>query len=92
MAATTIKATEAARNFSEVLNQVKYRGARFDVVRGKDVVARITPAALASKLQVADLNKLFAGLPRLGRDDCAAFASDIKLARKRLRTPGGEWE
>ena len=42
----TISATEAARSFSEVLNQVQYREASFSIERGKKVIARLVPAAM----------------------------------------------
>jgi hypothetical protein len=43
MKATRITATELARNLSDVLNRVRYKGERFEVVRGHDVVAELAP-------------------------------------------------
>lgn len=45
-----INATEAARNFSEVLNQVKYQSINFEVMRGRELVACIVPATPVGKL------------------------------------------
>jgi antitoxin (DNA-binding transcriptional repressor) of toxin-antitoxin stability system len=40
----TIRATEAARQFSDLLNRARYREESFDIVRGGEVVARLVPA------------------------------------------------
>ena len=41
---TRITATEAARNFSDILNRVKYKGEEFLVERNGEAVCRILPA------------------------------------------------
>ena len=43
MIETRITATEAARNFSDILNRVKYKGEEFAVERNGEVVCRIVP-------------------------------------------------
>ena len=88
----TINATEVARNFSDVLNQVKYQGTTFDVIRGRDVVARIVSAGPAGGLKVSDLNNLFAMLPHLDEDDTAAFEHDIRESVAPLTNKGHEWD
>jgi prevent-host-death family protein len=44
----TVNATEAARNFSEVLDGVEHRGQSYLVTRGGKPVARITPVPAAN--------------------------------------------
>ena len=44
---TRITATEAARNFSDILNRVKYKGEEFVVERNGEVVCRIVAGAKA---------------------------------------------
>ena len=63
MAGKMITATDAARRFSDVLNQVRYQGARFDIVRGKEVVARLVPAAPRSVSTWIALTSLSARCP-----------------------------
>lgn len=41
--ATKVTATEAARQFSDLMTRVKYQGQSFDVIRGSENVARIVP-------------------------------------------------
>jgi prevent-host-death family protein len=42
---TRITATELARNLSDILNRVRYKGERFRIVRNGDILAVIEPAA-----------------------------------------------
>ncbi len=74
----TIRATDAARQFSEILNQVKFNGARFTVERGGKPVARIGPVEDAGHpCRLKDLKALLRALPHLG-DDTASFAADLR--------------
>jgi prevent-host-death family protein len=41
--ATRITATELARNLSDVLNRVRYRGESFEIVRNGEIVAELRP-------------------------------------------------
>ncbi len=44
MATRTITATQAARSLADVLDQVRYQGTEFEILRGKEVIARLVPA------------------------------------------------
>jgi len=77
----TISATEAARSFSEVLNQVQYRDISFSIERGKKVVARLVPPDLPAGLPLADLNRLFAALPRLGAAEANKWKAEVRAMR-----------
>ena len=92
MAAKTITATEAARNFSDVLNQVRYQDTEFDIVRGKDVVARLVPARPSGGVALDALNELFRALPRLGPGEAELFARDIERGAGRMRPDTVEWD
>ena len=92
MAGKTITATEAARRFSDVLNQVRYQGAEFDIVRGKEVVARLVPAAPAGGISLDRLDELVRSLPRLGSREAELFARDIERGLARMRPDAIEWD
>jgi antitoxin (DNA-binding transcriptional repressor) of toxin-antitoxin stability system len=92
MAAKTITATEAARSFSDVLNQVRYQGTEFDIVRGKDVVARLVPAGPPGGVALDRLNELVRALPRLGPGEAELFARDIERGAGRMRPDTVEWD
>lgn len=87
----TISATNAARSFSEVLDQVQFRDMSFSIERGKKVVARLVPAALPEGIALADLNRLFAGLPRLGAAEARKWQAENKTARKARRPQIRKW-
>ncbi len=78
----TISATKAARSFSEVLNQVQYRDTSFSIERGKKVIARLVPVATPQGMALADLNRLFAGLPRLGPAEAREWRAENKTSRR----------
>ena len=78
---TKVTATEAARQFSELINRVKYKGQSFEIVRGNEVVARILPADPSSPIRGEDLNLFFANLPSLPAEDLDDFEKDLKDIR-----------
>jgi antitoxin (DNA-binding transcriptional repressor) of toxin-antitoxin stability system len=91
MADQTITATDAARRFSDVLNQVRYQGTKFDIVRGKEVVARLVPAAPPGGVNLNRLDELVLALPRLGPRESESFARDIERGLARMRPDVVEW-
>ena len=60
----SVSATEAARNFSELINRVHYRRQTFLVERGGQAVCEIRPAYEATGFKGADLVRLLASLPQ----------------------------
>jgi antitoxin (DNA-binding transcriptional repressor) of toxin-antitoxin stability system len=92
MAGKTITATDAARRFSDVLNQVRYQGTEFDIVRGKEVIARLVPAAPPGGVPLDRLDELLSSLPRLGPREAELFARDIERGLARMRPDAVEWD
>jgi len=72
-----VTATEAARNLSDLLNRVRYRGERFVVVRAGEDVAELIPAAGGRCLTLAELRATLASLPPPDAD----FAADLERIR-----------
>jgi antitoxin (DNA-binding transcriptional repressor) of toxin-antitoxin stability system len=92
MAVKTITATDAARTFSDVLNQVRYQSAEFDIVRGKEVIARLVPAAPPGGVPLDRLDELVRSLPRLGAGEAELFARDIARGLARLAPDTAAWD
>lgn len=90
--AKTVTATEVVRNFSDILNQVRYQSAEFEIVRGKEVVARLMPPAPAGGAPLDQLGPLLRALPRLGSREADAWARDIERGLARMRTDAVEWD
>jgi len=83
-----ITATEAARRLSDLLNRVRYRGERFQILRGGEVVAQLVPAVQTS-LDVQGLSTLLGRLRSV--DD--RFASDLeRIQAEQAPAPGDPWD
>ncbi len=77
---TAISSTEAVRNFSELLNNIKYRGDRYTVIRGGKPVASLVPVEpTGSGATLADLCKIVQTFPRLDKND-TTFEADVMAA------------
>jgi antitoxin (DNA-binding transcriptional repressor) of toxin-antitoxin stability system len=85
-----ISVTQAAHQFSDLLNRVFYQGASFELERNNKVIARLLPANAPVKVQTKDLNRLFAELPDL-QEDAAAFADDVEAVRNELPREQEPW-
>ncbi len=77
-----IPATNAARNFSDLINRVCYQGVSFEIERGNEVIARIVPAMTSATLSIADLDGQWAQLPRLDPEDAGLFETSIHDIRQ----------
>lgn len=91
MTTRSITATQLARNFSDLLNQVRYQGLTLEVVRGDEVVACISPPSAASGFPVAELDRLLASLPRLSDEESREFLADMHEAMTSLAAGPDAW-
>jgi antitoxin (DNA-binding transcriptional repressor) of toxin-antitoxin stability system len=82
---TAISSTEAVRNFSELLNNIKYRGDRYTVIRGGKAAATLGPAEPSRP--VATMSDLRDTLDK-------GFGADIKEAvqAQPLMQKAATWE
>lgn len=91
MTVRSITATQLARNFSDLLNQVRYQGVTLEVVRGNEVIARVSPPSAASGFPVAALDRLLASLPRLSDEESRDFLADMHEAVASLTAAPNAW-
>lgn len=73
-----ISATQAVRDFSEVLNAIKFKGVHYVIERGGKPVASMRP--VEEKMDVrtlGELKSLLTKLPRLG-EELDAFEADLE--------------
>jgi prevent-host-death family protein len=74
----TIKATDAVRAFSDILNSVKYRHESYTIVRGGKPAASLVPVELSpAPKTLKELKTIVSNLPRLGKD-AESFLHDIE--------------
>ena len=91
--AKTLTVTEAARNFSDVVNRVFYRGESMDLTRGGKVVARLVPATELEAPTGRDVTAAWEALPHLEKDEADAFAEEVESGRRSLnKTPTSRWD
>ena len=80
--ATKITATELARNLSDVLNRVRYRGESFEVTRGGETLAELKPT-VRKQATVRDLIDLLENGPKPDPD----FWKDVEEAHRMMNEP-----
>ncbi|MBC7624926.1 MAG: hypothetical protein H7232_16250 [Aeromicrobium sp.] len=90
MPTVAVTVTEFSRSLSDFLSQVEYHGQVLDIARGKRVIARVSPVAVADGFPVDQLDALFANGPSLGRDR-DGMAQDVKNTRAQLRGRSNPW-
>jgi hypothetical protein len=73
-----ISATRAVRDFSEVLNTIKYKNAHYIIERGGKPVASMDPISVKpDQMTIGQLTSLLKKLPQLGAE-LDAFALEVQ--------------
>ena len=87
----TVTATQASRQFSELLNTIKYTGEHYTIMRGGKPIASLGPAQVSvGDKRLGDLKALLSKLPTLG-DEGKTFWGDLrKAAKKQPGLPKGD--
>ena len=89
MSKTRITVTEAARNFADCVNRVRYQNATFVLVKNGTEVAELVPGnnkVCTGREASEALRKV-----KLSRKEAQSWLRDIKAARKRLKPPTDKW-
>ena len=77
-----ITATRAVRDFSEILNTIKFQGTHFIIERGGKPVASMKPVDEKEDFKtLGELKALLKKLPRLD-EELDAFAADLEAILK----------
>ena len=84
-----ISVTEAARNFAECVNRVRYQNVTFVLLKNGTPVARLVPEK--EKICLGrDLAKLLRRV-ELSTEEAVAWNRDLKKARKSLKPQPDKW-
>jgi hypothetical protein len=89
-----ISATRAVRDFSEVLNTIKFKGVHYIIERGgKPIASMKSIDEKIDSITLGELKTLLKKLPRL-EEELDAFALDIEEISKNqpLMSTGNLWE
>ena len=80
--AIKLSATEFARNLSEYLNRVLYRGESFVILRSNRPVGELRPIPAGTRM--GDLPDILASLPHLSRREAEQMGREIEGYRSEL--------
>ena len=89
-----ISATRAVRDFSEVLNTIKFKGVHYIIERGgKPIASMKSIDEKIDSMTLGELQTLLKKLPRL-EEELEAFASDLEEISNNqpLMSTGAGWE
>ena len=86
-----ISATRAVREFSEILNTIKFKGVNYIIERGGKPIASMKPIdEKIDPLTLGELKLLLKKLPRL-EEELDAFVSDLEeISRNQPLMPAGD--
>ena len=89
MKKTVISVTEAARNFAECVNRVRYQNMTYVLVKNGTPVARLVPDGT----KTCTGRELAEALSRvkLSPENAKAWRRDLRKARKVLKPPVDRW-
>jgi len=83
---TKITATELARNLSDILNRVRYKGESFIVERNGEVVGELAPAKRSKKMTWGEFARWWNTLPKPDPE----YWDDVEEAHRLMNQPISE--
>jgi prevent-host-death family protein len=89
MKKTSISVTDAARNFADCVNRVRYQNMTFVLFKNGTPVARLIPEKKSGSVR-----KLAAALREfdLSPEEARAWNRDLRRARRILKPPVDKWK
>ena len=89
MKTTSISVTDAARNFADCVNRVRYQNVTFVLLKNGTPVARLVP----ERKKAGSVRKLAAALREfeLSPEEAKAWNRDLRAARRILKPPVNKW-
>jgi prevent-host-death family protein len=89
MKTTPISVTEAARNFADCVNRVRYQNVTFVLLKNGTPVARLVP----ERKKGGSVRELAAALRQfdLSPEEAKAWKRDLRAARRILKPPVDKW-
>ncbi len=94
MKTTPISVTDAARNFADCVNRVRYQNVTFVLLKNGTPVARLIPERLVpEEKKGSSARKLAAALRefQLSPEEAKAWNRDLRAARRILKPPVDKW-
>ncbi len=94
MSVESITVTEAARNFSDCVNRVRYQGTSFVLHKNGVPVARIVPEGQKPRTgrEIAATLRMALKDVHLGEEEASGWLRDIEEGRRNLIPPVDKWQ
>jgi prevent-host-death family protein len=91
MKTTPISVTEAARNFADCVNRVRYQNVTYVLLKNGSPVARLVPEKEEEK--TGSVRELAAALRKFNLTplEARAWRRDLRAARRILKPPVNKW-
>ncbi len=91
--AKLITVTDLVRSFSDIVGRVYYQRETFDIKKGANIVARLSPAKATYTVSIKDLNDFFYNTPHLNQSDIKEFDKTISRIKSLKNTAGEDkWD
>ena len=93
MSSKSISVTEAARNFADCVNRVRYQGTTFVLQKNGVPVARLVPEEQKPRTgrEIAAALRVALKDVHLGEEEATAWLHDLEESRKNLIPPVDYW-
>jgi prevent-host-death family protein len=88
MKKTSISVTEAARNFADCVNRVRYQNMTFVLLKNGTPVARLVP----NENKACTGRELAEALREVKLSNANAWHRDLRRGRKILKAPEDKWQ
>ena len=94
MSSKAISVTEAARNFADCVNRVRYQGTTFVLHKNGVPVARIVPEERKphTGMEIAAALRVALKDVHLGEEEATAWLHDLEESRKNLIPAVDKWQ
>ena len=73
------------------MSRVYYKQEVFDIKKGNNVVARLSPVKIKSQMNINNLNNFFKTSPHLSSDDIEDFETSLKHSRSLKDDGRNKW-
>ena len=87
-----ITVTQVVRNFGNIIGRVYYKGEEFNIKKGSQIVACLSPPKHKSGLSMSELERVLKKAPFLSSKELEDFERDIQFMREKKEELIDKWD
>ena len=87
-----VTVTQIVRNFGDIIGRVYYKGEEFDIKKGANIVAHLSPPKQQIGLSIMELEKLFTRSAFLSSEELDVFEKDLHFMRETKEELTDKWD